>query len=1134
MKQILFIFLLICSFWNYGMGQINFQGCPAEFGTTTYVLVPIGTTNDGGVIRNTYDTSPIDGAQACNGFGFGFCEFRIIWDVAANEWLFQITDGASFFTIYTNTSPSAPNPPDLTLGTWVEDAANTGGACGGNLTTGNSTLSGDVQSSVSACSNPTVPTVTLAPTGICAGSTTTLTISGTLNDATNWHIYSGTCGGTLVGMTATSSFVVTPSVGTTTYFVRGEDGTGCVDELTGVCGSAAVTVNATPATPTISAGGATTFCMGGSVTLTSSASSGNQWAFNGTPLIGAVNQTYTVVGAGAGSYTVVATANGCPSNVSSATVVTINANPATPTISAGGATTFCTGGSVTLTSSASSGNQWLLNGSPIGGATNQTLVVTTGGNYTVMSTVNGCPSNASSATVVTVNPLPPTPAINAGGAITFCTGGSVSLSTPSSTGLQWLLNGNPIGGATNQTYVATTGGNYSVSTTINGCGETSAIIPITVNAIPATPTISAGGSTTFCTGGSVTLTSSASSGNQWFLNGSSIGGATNQTLVATTSGNYTVEATANGCTSSTSSATAVTVNLIPNSTISTPITTVICNGGSVTLTSLLSTGNQWFLNGSAITGANSQTFVATVGGNYTVENTINGCTSGPSGIIAIVENTMPPTIISTSSTTFCMGDSVTLTSSASSGNQWIVDGNLMIGATSQTLVVTAGGLYSTQVTNNSCISNSNLITIIANAIPATPTISAGGSTTFCTGDSVTLTSSASSGNQWSLDGSIIGGATGQTLVATTSGIYTVAVTTNGCTSSASTGLTVVVNQIPFTPAIVATSPATFCMGDSVTLSTNSSTGSNQWSLNGSSIGGATGQFLVATIGGNYTVDLTINGCSSTSSIMVVTVNNPVTNSQTLVECAGSSVSVGSNTYTVSGTYTDTLSAANACDSIITTNLTILAPIGSTLNQTICAGESITVNGVVYDSTVVGATQTYTGTGGACDSVVTINLTVLAAIDTTITTTLPTLTANAATASYQWVNCDSSYTPLAGATAQAYTPTMNGNYAVIITEGACSDTSSCYAVIITGIKNNKLTKMLSLFPNPTSGNLSIELGQIFNEVTIKVMNVTGQTLSSKSFRSTDQIDFNIEGTSGVYLLEIRTDEGDLTTIKVLKK
>ncbi len=148
MKQILFTISLLCSFLNYGIGQINFQGCPAEFGATTYVLVPIGTTNDGGTIRNTYDTSPIDGAQACTGLGFGFCEFRIIWDVANNQWLFQITDGASFFTIYTNTSPSAPNPPDLTLGTWVENGANTGGTCGGNLTTGNSTLSGDVQGTV--------------------------------------------------------------------------------------------------------------------------------------------------------------------------------------------------------------------------------------------------------------------------------------------------------------------------------------------------------------------------------------------------------------------------------------------------------------------------------------------------------------------------------------------------------------------------------------------------------------------------------------------------------------------------------------------------------------------------------------------------------------------------------------------------------------------------------------------------------------------------------------------------------------------------------------------------------------------------------------------------------------------------
>ena len=57
------------------------------------------------------------------------------------------------------------------------------------------------------------------------------------------------------------------------------------------------------------------------------------------------------------------------------------------------------------------------------------------------------------------------------------------------------------------------------------------------------PTIAAGSSVTFCQGGSVTLTSSSATGNQWYRNGALLGGETQQTLVASIAGSYTVTAT---------------------------------------------------------------------------------------------------------------------------------------------------------------------------------------------------------------------------------------------------------------------------------------------------------------------------------------------------------------------------------------------------------------------------------------------------------------------------------------------------------------------------------------------------------------------------------------------------------------
>jgi len=85
--------------------------------------------------------------------------------------------------------------------------------------------------------------------------------------------------------------------------------------------------------------------------------------------------------------------------------------PPTPTITPNGPTTFFEGSSVTLTSSSASGNQWYLNGNPIGGATNQQYIANASGSYTVTTTTSGCTSAPSAATVVTVNPVPVSPTI---------------------------------------------------------------------------------------------------------------------------------------------------------------------------------------------------------------------------------------------------------------------------------------------------------------------------------------------------------------------------------------------------------------------------------------------------------------------------------------------------------------------------------------------------------------------------------------------------------------------------------------------------------------------------------------------------------------------------------------------------
>jgi hypothetical protein len=278
------------------------------------------------------------------------------------------------------------------------------------------------------------------------------------------------------------------------------------------------------------------------------------------------------------------------------------------------------------------------------------LVASAAGNYTVTVTTNGCSSAASAITTVTVNPIPPTPTITPGGPTTFCAGGSVTLTSSSASGNQWLLNGNPIGGATNQTFSANATGSYTVTVTTTGCtSPASAATTVTVNPIPATPTIT--GASSFCTGGNTTLTSSAASGNQWYLNSNPIGGATNTTFIAAAAGSYTVTVTASGCTSAISAAKNVTVNPNPNATI-----TVVSTMPSATSTTAsvadagVGAAYLWTITGGTITaGAGTRTITFTAGAAGTLNLTAKVTTAA--GCIdtkpANVTVTVPPVTVTT-------------------------------------------------------------------------------------------------------------------------------------------------------------------------------------------------------------------------------------------------------------------------------------------------------------------------------------------------------------------------------------------------------------------------------------------------------------------------------------------------------
>ncbi|RZJ25346.1 MAG: T9SS type A sorting domain-containing protein [Flavobacterium sp.] len=140
--------VLLILFGASCFGQtVSFNGCHQLFEDVNYVFSLDGTDPTG---RNIYTTTPVAGDQHCG--GIGTCEFRLSWNQANSRWEFLADRGngdfLTPFVIYYNSAASAPNPPSLTLGTWIENNPTTNGECGGNLSGANASLTGSVQNTL--------------------------------------------------------------------------------------------------------------------------------------------------------------------------------------------------------------------------------------------------------------------------------------------------------------------------------------------------------------------------------------------------------------------------------------------------------------------------------------------------------------------------------------------------------------------------------------------------------------------------------------------------------------------------------------------------------------------------------------------------------------------------------------------------------------------------------------------------------------------------------------------------------------------------------------------------------------------------------------------------------------------------
>jgi hypothetical protein len=253
----------------------------------------------------------------------------------------------------------------------------------------------------------------------------------------------------------------------------------------------------------------------------------------------------------------------------------------------------------------------------------------------------------------------------------------------------------------------------------------------------------------------------------------------------------------------------------------------------------------------------------------------------------------------------------------------------------------------------------------------------------------------------------------------------------------------------------------------------------------------------------------------------------LTTSGTATISACDSYVFNGNTYTTdNNTAKDTLTNVNGCDSIVTLDLTILNTTNGLDTRTAC--DSLTwINGITYTSSNFSTTFTITNAAG-CDSIVQLDLTIIN-LDNSTSVAGGSITANATLVSYQWLDC-STNSPIMGETNPTFTPTEIGDYAVVVSDGTCADTSDCVSVTSVGINDRFLSNNLyPLYPNPSTNEVRISnfKSSIDN---VSILDLTGKIIMT--IKPTSELLDLSQLNTGIYIVKIH--EGNEIMVQKLIK
>ena len=270
---------------------------------------------------------------------------------------------------------------------------------------------------------------------------------------------------------------------------------------------------------------------------------------------------------------------------------------------------------------------------------------------------------------------------------------------------------------------------------------------------------------------------------------------------------------------------------------------------------------------------------------------------------------------------------------------------------------------------------------------------------------------------------------------------------------------------------------------------------------------------------------TITNFAGCDSIIEYTVTSKSTYGTVAISACSSYKSPSKKyTWSTSGTYYDTLVNKNSagCDSFMTIKLTLNPSKNESLNVESCryyicpSGKLISKSSVLYDTLKFKS---------GCDSVIYLIHVTITNVNKGVTRNMNTLIAqtNNGSAQFQWLDCKQNYSIISGETQKQFTPSINGEYAVAVTENNCKDTSSCVLFEINGNKVLQLSQ-LTIQPNPSRGQFNLITSSTLHQVELSIVDIQGKTVKQWKFDQLNKQTFEIKPAAGLYYLKVLSLEG----------